>query len=263
MVRIGSLSIFPVADTSEVSACCGSCDGSAPQPIASAVASAAVTGRKLQGNGNLSMKSSFLERLNVVTRLVVHARWERIARSRRRSCESLQGTTWNSSERGHAPSALLLRASDPVVRCSPMIEGPERAPLESMLMTLMTDAASGLTRLLAAVGGGDAAAVDQLTPAVYEELRRLAKRHMAGQRRGHTLQTRDLIAEAYLKLVNVQETGWKDRIHFFAVASRAMRSVLVDYARRRGYAKRGGNPIRVSLSEAEQTSEQKSAEVIA
>ena len=130
-------------------------------------------------------------------------------------------------------------------------------------MTLMTDAASGLTRLLAAVGGGDAAAVDQLTPAVYEELRRLAKRHMAGQRRGHTLQTRDLIAEAYLKLVNLQETGWKDRIHFFAVASRAMRSVLVDYARRRGYAKRGGNPIRVSLSEAEQTSEQKSAEVIA
>ena len=60
----------------------------------------------------------------------------------------------------------------------------------------MTDAASGFTRLLAAVGGGDAAAVDQLTPAVYEELRRLAKRHMAGQRRGHTLQTRDLIAEA-------------------------------------------------------------------
>src|SRR5439155_14195614 len=130
---------------------------------------------------------------------------------------------------------------------------------------LMTDAASGFTRLLAAVGGGDAAAVDQLTPAVYEELRRLAKRHMAGQRRGHTLQTRDLVAEAYLKLVNVQETGWKDRIHFYAVASRAMRSVLVDYARRRGYAKRGGNPVRVSLSEAEadQTSEQKSAEVIA
>src|SRR5882724_11936254 len=128
---------------------------------------------------------------------------------------------------------------------------------------LMTDAASGLTRLLAAVGGGDAAAVDQLTPAVYEELRRLAKRHMAGQRRGHTLQTRDLVAEAYLKLVNVQETGWKDRIHFFAVASRAMRSVLVDYARRRGYAKRGGNPIRVSLSEANQVSEGKSAEVIA
>src|SRR5207237_5445872 len=91
----------------------------------------------------------------------------------------------------------------------------------------------------------------------------LRNRHMAGQRQGHTLQTADLVNEAYLKLVNVQETGWKDRIHFFAVASRAMRSVLVDYARRRGYAKRGGNPVRVSLSEADQRSEEKSAEVIA
>src|SRR5438105_7161575 len=123
MVRIGALSMFLIADTSVDGARCGSCDGSAPQPIASPVASAAVTVSKLQGNGNLSMKSSFLERLNVVTHLVLHARWERIARSRRRSCESLQGTTWNSSERGHAPSALLLRASDPVVRCSPMIGG--------------------------------------------------------------------------------------------------------------------------------------------
>ena len=127
----------------------------------------------------------------------------------------------------------------------------------------MMEAASGFTRLLAAVRGGDEEAVDQLTPALYEELRRLAKRHMAGQRRGHTLQTRDLVGEAYLKLANLPKTEWNDRIHFFAVASRAMRCVLVDYARRRGYAKRGGNPIRVSLSEADQTSEQKSAEVIA
>ena len=127
----------------------------------------------------------------------------------------------------------------------------------------MTHAASRHTGLLAAVRGGDDAAVNRLMPAVYEELRRLAKRHMASQRRGHTLQTADLVNEAYLKLVNVQETGWKDRIHFFAVASRAMRSVLVDYARRRGYAKRGGNPIRVSLSEADQISGEKSAEVIA
>ncbi len=127
----------------------------------------------------------------------------------------------------------------------------------------MTAAASGVTRLLAAVQGGDPRAVNQLMPVVYEELRRLAKRHMAGQRPGHTLQTTDLVNEAYLKLVNLQETGWKDRIHFFAVASRAMRSVLVDYARRRGYAKRGGNPVRVSLGEADHVSLQKSAEIIA
>lgn len=98
---------------------------------------------------------------------------------------------------------------------------------------------------------------------VYEELRRLARRHLAGQRQGHTLQTADLVSEAYLKLVHVKEAGWKDRAHFLAVASRAMRCVLVDYARRRGYAKRGGNPIRVSLSEVDQVSEERKAEVVA
>jgi len=127
----------------------------------------------------------------------------------------------------------------------------------------MTAATSGVSGLLAAVQAGDETAVNKLLPVVYEELRRLAKRHLAGQRPGHTLQTTDLVNEAYLKLVDLQETGWKDRIHFFAVASRAMRSVLVDYARRRGYAKRGGNPLRVSLSEADQASDQTSAEIIA
>ncbi len=124
-------------------------------------------------------------------------------------------------------------------------------------------AVSEITRLLASVQGGDPAAVNELMPVVYDELHRLAKRHMAGQRPGHTLRTTDLVNEAYLKLVNVQKIGWKDRIHFFAVASRAMRSVLVDYGRRRGYAKRGGNPVRVSLSEADQISVQRSAEIIA
>jgi len=127
----------------------------------------------------------------------------------------------------------------------------------------MAAPASEVTALLAAVESGDDAAMNQLVPLVYEELRRLARRHMAGQRRGHTLQTADLVSEAYLKLVNVKGTGWNDRIHFFAVASRAMRSVLVDYARRRGYAKRGGNPVRVSLSEADQIPEQRTAEVVA
>src|ERR1700716_3628174 len=122
----------------------------------------------------------------------------------------------------------------------------------------MAAPASGISALVAARGGGNEAAVNQLAPLVYGELRRLAKRHLAGQRPGHTLQTADLVNEAYLKLVNLQETGWKDRIHFFAVASRAMRSVLVDYARRRGYAKRGGKLVRVSLSEADQGSERKS-----
>ena len=127
----------------------------------------------------------------------------------------------------------------------------------------MAAPASEVTALLAAVETGDEAAISRLVPLVYEELRRLARHHLAGQRPGHTLQTADLVSEAYLKLVNVKGTGWKNRVHFFAVASRAMRSVLVDHARRRGYAKRGGNPIRVSLSEAGQIAEQKTAEVVA
>jgi RNA polymerase sigma-70 factor (ECF subfamily) len=127
----------------------------------------------------------------------------------------------------------------------------------------MAAPSSEVTAALAAVENGDEAAMNQLAPLVYEELRRLARRHLAGQRRGHTLQTADLVGEAYLKLVNVNGRGWKDRVHFFAVASRAMRSVLVDYARARGYAKRGGNPVRVSLSEVDRTSDQSTAEVVA
>ena len=105
--------------------------------------------------------------------------------------------------------------------------------------------------------------LSKLTGRLYQELHRLAKRHMAGQRPGHTLQTTDLLNEAYLKLTKLQEPEWKDRVHFFAVASRTMRSILVDYARRRGHAKRGRNLVRVSLAEVSEISEQRSAEVIA
>jgi RNA polymerase sigma-70 factor, ECF subfamily len=109
----------------------------------------------------------------------------------------------------------------------------------------------------------DAAALNRLTPRLYEELRRLARRHMVGQRRGHTLSTTDLINEAYLKLARLEEPEWKNRIHFLSFASRAMRSVLVDYARRRRYAKRCANPVRVSLTGANLTSEQPGEEVLA
>ena len=111
--------------------------------------------------------------------------------------------------------------------------------------------------------GANPTAFDGLTPLLYKELHRLARRHMVGQRRGHTLRTTDLVNEAYLKLANLKEPEWKDRIHFLSVASRAMRSVLVDYARKRRYAKRGSDPLRVSLREARLVSEQPSAEVLA
>jgi RNA polymerase sigma factor (TIGR02999 family) len=127
----------------------------------------------------------------------------------------------------------------------------------------MARAQSAVTQLLADARNGDRAALDKLMPVLYQELRRLAKRQMLGQAPGHSLQTTDLIHQAYLKLVNIEGAVWKDRIHFLSVASRAMRSVLVDHARRRRYAKRGGNPLRVSLDDALLVSEQPAAEVLA
>jgi len=100
-----------------------------------------------------------------------------------------------------------------------------------------------------------------LATALYAELQRLAKQHLRGQRRGHTLRTTDLVHAAHVKLANLKEPEWKDRIQFLSLESMAMRSLLVYYARRRGYA-REENPIRVSLSEAPAVSEP-SIEVLA
>jgi RNA polymerase sigma factor (TIGR02999 family) len=120
-----------------------------------------------------------------------------------------------------------------------------------------------VAQLLAQARSGDRAALDELIPVVYRELRRLARRHLLRQSPGHTLQTADLVNEAYLKLANVPRMDWKDRFHFLNVASRAMRLVLVDHARRRGYAKRGGGAVKVSLDDALIVSEQQGAEVLA
>ncbi len=127
----------------------------------------------------------------------------------------------------------------------------------------MSAATPGTHRAPPSARSGDEAALEALVPVVYGELRRLARRHLAGQRRGHSLQTVDLVNEAYLKLAHARAAGWKDRAHFVAVASRAMRWILVDHARRRGYAKRGGNPIRVTLTGGEQALDPGSAEVVA
>jgi RNA polymerase sigma factor (TIGR02999 family) len=107
-----------------------------------------------------------------------------------------------------------------------------------------------ITALLKAWGSGDAAALDQLTPLVYDELRRLARRYMRNERAGNTLQTTALVNEAYLRLVDAQRVGWQDRVHFFAVSAQMMRRILVDAARARGSAKRGGQVKRVNHSTA-------------
>ena len=100
-------------------------------------------------------------------------------------------------------------------------------------------------------------------PLVYEELRRLAHMCIRRERPGHTLQTSALLNEAYLRLVDQKNIQWQDRAHFYGIAARLMRQVLVDYARRRNYAKRGGNAHRVSLDEAMIVSEERTADVVA
>src|SRR5687768_915580 len=107
-----------------------------------------------------------------------------------------------------------------------------------------------VTSLLHAWSQGDEAALQQLIPIVYEELRRVAKRQMASERPSHTLQTTALIHEVYVRLVDVPGTSIRNRAHFFAMCARLMRNVLVDFARSRQYQKRGGGAVHVALDEA-------------
>jgi RNA polymerase sigma factor (TIGR02999 family) len=104
-----------------------------------------------------------------------------------------------------------------------------------------------VTALLQQWMGGDGRAMDELLPLVYDELRRLAKRHMGGERPGHVLQATALVNEAYLRLIDIRHVQWQDRAHFFAMAARLMRRVLVDVARAQKNRKRGGVLHRVTL----------------
>jgi len=103
--------------------------------------------------------------------------------------------------------------------------------------------------LLLAWAQGDEVAFDQLVPLVHDELHRIARRCMAGERAGHSLQATALVNEAYMRLVDVQRIRWQDRAHFLAMAARLMRRVLVDIARAKGYQKRGGGIVRVTFDE--------------
>jgi RNA polymerase sigma-70 factor, ECF subfamily len=112
-----------------------------------------------------------------------------------------------------------------------------------------TGSRQSITGLLHAWASGDHAALDALLPLVYDELRRQARRYMRAQPEGHTLQTTAVVHEAYLRLNDAPSVPWKDRAHFFAVAAKAMRSILVDHARARRAAKRGGPARAITLDE--------------
>src|SRR5919202_362276 len=120
-----------------------------------------------------------------------------------------------------------------------------------------------VTQLLIAWSDGDKSALDRLMPLIYEELRRLAHRYMSRERAGHTLQTTALVNEAYLRLVDWKEVRWQNRAHFFGVAAQMMRRILVDFARSRQYAKRGGGALQVSLDEAANFSTERGADLVA
>jgi RNA polymerase sigma-70 factor, ECF subfamily len=107
-----------------------------------------------------------------------------------------------------------------------------------------------VTRLLKAWTTGDEQALEKLTPLVYEQLRRVARHYMAGQRPGHMLQTTALVNEVYLQLLDCGQMNWQDRAHFFSMSAQLMRRILIDFARSRGSQKRGGDALHVSLDEA-------------
>ena len=110
-------------------------------------------------------------------------------------------------------------------------------------------ASSEVTGLLRAWGRGDEDALQKLMPLVYDQLHAAARRYMAGERAGHTLQTTALIHETYLRLVDIRHVEWQDRAHFLAVCAQLMRRILIDFARSRGYQKRGGAAPHVSFDE--------------
>src|SRR5688572_23887666 len=120
-----------------------------------------------------------------------------------------------------------------------------------------------ITKLLNDWSGGDSTALDRLIPLVYDELHRLAHQHMRRERAGHLLQTSALINEAYLRLVDQPDLTMENRAHFFGVAARLMRQILVDEARKRNSAKRGGDTIQVSLVEATNVAQAQAANVLA
>ncbi|HEY0407802.1 MAG TPA: sigma-70 family RNA polymerase sigma factor [Pyrinomonadaceae bacterium] len=123
--------------------------------------------------------------------------------------------------------------------------------------------ASDITRLLQDWRDGDQTALEKLMPLVERELHRIANRYMRREHPSHTLQTTALVNEAFLRLVDQKAVRWQNRAHFFAIAAQIMRRILLNYARDRHRAKRGGRAIQVSLSEINGMSEEKSSELIA
>ncbi len=122
--------------------------------------------------------------------------------------------------------------------------------------------AQGVTRILREWSAGDSSALDRLTPLVLDELHRLARRYMVGERRPVTLETAALVNEAFLRLVDLKRVDWQDRAHFFAMSATLMRQILVDFARRRRCQKRGGGLMRIPVEDLAEISGNESTDLV-
>jgi len=128
---------------------------------------------------------------------------------------------------------------------------------------LSEPSAQNVTKLLVQWSRGDPEALDALMPLVYEELRRVARYYLKQEKQSHTLSSTALVHEAYLRLINQKEVTWQNRAHFFGVAAQMMRRILVDHARRHGYAKRGGGALTLALEEALATPQRRELSLVA
>jgi RNA polymerase sigma factor (TIGR02999 family) len=125
-----------------------------------------------------------------------------------------------------------------------------------------TPSPQDVTQLLLAWSQGEHTALEKLTPLVYKELHRLARRYMRGERSDHTLQTTALVNEAYLRLIDCSKVRWQNRAHFLAISAQVMRRVLVDMARSRNYQKRGGEAEKLPLDDALAVSDERSTDLV-
>lgn len=159
-----------------------------------------------------------------------------------------------------AHPAKRRRATDRLIARDETIAGDPKSLQDNRLPMSRPER---VTELLIDLTEGRREALHDLVPLIYEELRGLARRRFRAERAGHTLNTTALVHEAYIKLVRVDRVQWKSRSHFFAVAARAMRNILVDHARGRNAAKRGGGRVPASIENIATPDESRSAEILA
>jgi len=163
-----------------------------------------------------------------------------------------------------APNSVrMILSSAPEAQQTSRVSQEARAVADPAQPSSKEDQTSETTLLLRAWAGGDRQALERLTPRVYRTLRRIAGHHMKSERRGDSLQATALVHEAWLKLIDITNVDWQHRAHFFAVSAQIMRHILLDRARRRVAAKRGGHAERVDLDELPDLSGDRAEELIA